>query len=493
MRRNYLPAILAVAGLGAALLVPAGLAASAASVSGPTLTLEAAQRSVTLDRFGGVLYPDAGIWLTAHGSPLQFDLRREPYSSPITITQVIHPPHGGTITRPLPSRLLDGWNGLRNFLTLTIRNSAGQVVKSEPVALCPNSYQPERAGPGAPQNSLYPPLCGSDPFVKSMVWGIQKDWAIDPAYSDALLGLITLPLGRYLFTETVAPQYRQLFHMPARDATATVQVKVVNGPPCIPIPGGCVPPPTGRPRLTASRPPSSAVPYMTHPPRSALPDLIPLPAWDITVSHHQTQDYLDFAATVWVGGNAPLDVEGFRSHSSPVMPAYQYFWRNGHVIGRARAGTMGFDRQPGHHHWHFEQFARYTLLNKTKSVAVTSHKVGFCIAPSDEVDLLQPHAVWQPSSVGLQGQCGVPTSLWVTEEMPVGWGDTYVQSIAGQNFNITHVPNGTYYVEVTANPERVLYETNTRNDVSLRKVILGGTPGHRTVTVPAWHGIDPES
>jgi len=54
------------------------------------------------------------------------------------------------------------------------------------------------------------------------------------------------------------------------------------------------------------------------------------------------------------------------------------------------------------------------------------------------------------------------------------------------------VPNGTYYVEVTANPERVLYETTTSNDVSYRKVILGGTPGHRTVKVPAWHGIDPE-
>jgi hypothetical protein len=47
-------------------------------------------------------------------------------------------------------------------------------------------------------------------------------------------------------------------------------------------------------------------------------------------------------------------------------------------------------------------------------------------------------------------------------------------------------------VQVTANPERVLYGTSTRNDVSLRKVILGGTPGHRTVKVPAWHGIDPE-
>jgi hypothetical protein len=231
---------------------------------------------------------------------------------------------------------------------------------------------------------------------------------------------------------------------------------------------------------------------MTDPPRSALPDLVPLPAWSITVSHprRQTHDYLDFAATVWIGGHGPLDVVGFRSHGSPIMKAYQYFWRNGHIIGRVRAGTMGFDSQHGHNHWHFEQFARYTLLNAAKSTAVTSHKVGFCIGPSDPVNLLLPHAVWQPSI--MFGQCGLPTALSVNEELPLGWGDTYFQSVAGQSFDITHVPNGTYYVEVTANPERVLYETSTRNDVSLRKVILGGTPGHRTVKVPAWHGIDPE-
>jgi hypothetical protein len=28
--------------------------------------------------------------------------------------------------------------------------------------------------------------------------------------------------------------------------------------------------------------------------------------------------------------------------------------------------------------------------------------------------------------------------------------------------------------------------------VSLRKIILSGTKGHRHVTVPAWNGIDPE-
>lgn len=61
--------------------------------------------------------------------------------------------------------------------------------------------------------------------------------------------------------------------------------------------------------------------------------------------------------------------------------------------------------------------------------------------------------------------------------MPVGWGNTYLQSVAGQAFDITGVPNGTYYIEITANPQHVLYESNTRNDLSLRKVILGGTPG----------------
>jgi hypothetical protein len=385
----------------------------------------------------------------------------------------------------------DGWNGLKNFVVLTVRNSAGQVVLTKPVTFCPDSFDQERVSPGSPPASPYPNVCTFDPFQKGMVWGIQKGWADDP--TEGPFRPVKLPLGSYRMTESISPDYTRLLRIPARDATATVNVKVVK-PHCCPLPGCCGQGGarrTGKPR---SLPRGPAVRTMTSPPRSALPDLVPLPAWSIRVSHprRQARDYLDFAATVWIGGHGPLDVQGFRSDGSPVMKAWQYFWQDGHVIGRARAGTMGFDSQKGHNHWHFEQFARYTLLNAAQTVAVTSHKVGFCIAPSDPVDLLLPHATWQPSQVGLQGQCGLPTALWVAEELPLGWGDTYFQSVAGQSFDITHVPNGTYYVQVTANPEKVLYETSTRNDVSLRKVILGGTPGHRTVKVPAWHGIDPE-
>jgi hypothetical protein len=167
-------------------------------------------------------------------------------------------------------------------------------------------------------------------------------------------------------------------------------------------------------------------------------------------------------------------------------------WRNGHVIGRARAGTMGFDTRRGHNHWHFEQFAQYRLLNSAKTEVLRSHKQGFCIAPTDAVNLVLPGAVWQPAFTGFGGACGSPTALSVQEMLPLGWGDTYFQFVAGQAFTINNVPNGTYYIEVIANPKRVLHETNTSNDISLRKVILGGTRGHRTVRVPAFHGIDPE-
>ncbi len=102
-----------------------------------------------------------------------------------------------------------------------------------------------------------------------------------------------------------------------------------------------------------------------------------------------------------------------------------------------------------------------------------------------------PGAEWN-APFGLSGECGTPTANWVAEFMPIGWGDTYDQSKAGQAFNITSLPDGTYYIEIIANPEHLLHEVTQANDVSLRKVIITGPAGHRHVRVPAWHGIDPE-
>jgi hypothetical protein len=467
----------------------AGVRARAASGTlGPTVELTAAQNSISLPRFGGFVMLDPGVYVASLGSALQFDVGRASYTKPITITQVIHTA-SGIQTRALPAAVLDGFNGLRNFLHLAVKDSHGKVVASQQVEFCPDSFAPARATPNGPATSPYPQQCAPfDPFPLGNVWGVARGWAVDPFQTFG--NGFQLALGTYHVTVTVTSLYRRLLHISAAHATANVTVRVVRGVGCCgpALRRGQV---TGRPLASLPR----NVPNLAHPPTAALPDLVPLPSWGISTSRRpgrNSRDLLNFSATVWVGGNGPLDVQGFRSHGSPVMQAYQYFWRNGRIVGRARAGTMGFDTANGHDHWHFQQFAQYSLLNSARTLAVASHKVGFCIAATDNVNLLLRHAAWQPSFIGFSGMCGQSTALWVQEYMPVGWGDSYQQSVAGQAFDITSVPNGTYYVQVTANPGKILYETTTSNDVSLRQVILGGTRGHRTVRVPAWHGIDPE-
>jgi hypothetical protein len=484
--------VLAAAGLTAAAMSGAGpgAVAGAASASGPQVKLIAAQKSITVPRYGRQVYLDPGIWVASLGSAFQLDLQRADYSTPMTVTQVVHLPGGGIQRVPWPSSVVGTIpDALKKFVQLTVTNSGGKVVASENLGFCPDTYDPERATTASPATSPYPQECVGDPFPKSLVWGIARGWAADPA--EQAFRPMKLALGHYTVAETIMPSYAQLLNIPAADASASVRVKVVKAS-CCGEAARAAPRPQSRPLRS-----NPATPDLASPPASALPDLVPLPSWGIRVAHvrktktQPASDQLNFGATVWVG-NAPLDVEGFRSNGSPIMKAYEYFWQNGHIIGRARAGTMGFDSKKGHNHWHFEQFAKYQLLNSSQQLAVRSHKVGFCIAPSDPVDLAEPTATWQPSFLGFGGQCGSPTALWVQEMMPVGWGDTYFQSVAGQSFDITHVPNGTYYIEVVANPERVLQETDTSNDASLRQVILGGTWGHRTVRVPAYDGIDPE-
>lgn len=479
------------------------------------------------------VFLDPGIWVAALGAPLVIEVSRTAYDKPIALTQVLTSPDGKKTTRRLPKGLLDGWNGIKDMVTLTVRDSAGKTVARQKQTACLGSYDVARATADSPDNDLYPQGCGAyDPFPLGAVWGLPKNWAFDPA---TFGNQLTLLAGQtYTVTETIPKTVAHIFHVPARDATSSLKVKVTavkvpspptTSPTAVPsvsasASAAVISPPrptvtstasaAGQPRPDAevpvyrlfSRPAAHrpagplpalpAVPELKNPLASVKPDLVPLPAWGMSISTQAKHDFLNFSATVWVGGNGPLDVEGFRSGTNPVMQAYQYFYQDGKVVGRVRAGTMGFDGAKGHNHWHFEQFAAYELLGQNKKLIVRSQKVGFCIAPTDPVDMLTRGALWQPNDIGLEGQCGSTTALWVRELMPVGWGDTYSQDKAGQAFDITSLKNGKYYIAVIANPEHVLKEVSDRNDVSYRAVILSGKKGHRHFRVLAYDGIDPE-
>lgn len=226
------------------------------------------------------------------------------------------------------------------------------------------------------------------------------------------------------------------------------------------------------------------------------PDLRSLPAWDIAITDGEDgdvagKDYLAFSANVWNAGPAPLVVDGFRQPGKDLMDAYQYFYdANGKQVGYTPTGTMEWDPRIGHEHWHFTDFASYRLLSADQTKEVRSGKEAFCLANTDAIDYTVKNANWHPFNTDLSTACGQKSSLSVREVLDVGSGDTYTQYRPGQSFDVTGLPNGTYYIQVIANPAKRLQETNLKNNVALRKVILGGTDGARTVTVPPHDLID---
>ncbi|HTZ92767.1 MAG TPA: lysyl oxidase family protein [Streptosporangiaceae bacterium] len=497
-----------------ALGVPAARSAdarTAVAAGTPRLKLIAAQNSIEVGKFGKqAVYVDPGIWVASLGGAFQLNVQRASYTKPLTVTQIIKNSAGATTERrAIPARLLNGWNGLSHFLKIEIRHK-GKLVASNSLTFCPDEYSLSRTTPNSPATSGYPEQCSAggefyfggsgDAFSLGEVWGITRGWAVDPASYRGY----KLAYGTYRLTESIEPVYRQLFDIPSNDAKASVTMRVVAFSKCCgpitccdtaKVPAHFVLMRT-RQQSKASRtthpqlPSLPAAPTLTRPPADSLPDLIPLPSWGISVSNEKGGDgYLDFGATVWIGGHSKLDVEGFRTNGSDLMRAYQYFWLHGRLVGRMRVGTMGFS---GYNSWHFQQFAQYKLLNAKKKVVVVSRKIGFCIAPTDGIDMLLHDATWVPTYTGIAGNCGSQTALWVQELLPLGWGDTYFQTVPYQSFEITHIPNGTYYIEIIANPEHLLHEVSTANDTSLRRVIISGTPGHRTVRVPAYDGLDPE-
>src|SRR5215472_2823490 len=166
--------------VAAATLAGPAPAGAQAAAPGPVVKLVVAQNTLTLSSFRGQVFLDPGVYVASLGSALQFDVQRASYTKPITLTQVIYGPGGGTTTRSLPGSLLDGFNGLRDFLRLSVANTAGKVVASARPLFCPNAG-PQRAVPDSAITNPYPPGCAFDPFPKTLVMGLARGWAADPA------------------------------------------------------------------------------------------------------------------------------------------------------------------------------------------------------------------------------------------------------------------------------------------------------------------------
>jgi Lysyl oxidase len=521
----------------------AAAAARATTVTG-AVALVAATPTVHLEHNPGepVWDGDLGFYLVTGAHPVVVSVHRPVYSKPATATLSL-----GGKARALPAGLAD-LNGLHGFLTVKITNAKGAVVSEQTMDYCPgDGGGAARARPDAPDSSPYPsPGCSYHPFAQGALVGLQAGWLT------SLQGFTGADLadGTYRVTTRLGNRWRALLTVPTAQASATVALTISTTPGPTPSPsdtptesptdtGTPTPSPSGPTKTCGSpdsvnavaaarraesrhadlvaklasvaggvlrstggiAPAAAAAAGTAGTAKAPRPDLQPLPSFGIQLMLGKDLDeradaataghcFLAFSATVWNAGPSPLVVEGFRRPGAALMDAYQYFYAGTRQVSYAKVGTMEYDPRVGHQHWHFKDFAQYNLLDSRQRQKVRSQKEAFCLAPTDAVDLTRPGAQWNPASTGLFSACGGQAAMGIRENLEAGWGDTYQQFRPGQAFDVDALPNGRYYIEIVANPDRRLQETSTANNRSLRKIVLGGTAEHRTVTVPPYQGID---
>ncbi|MFL6182287.1 MAG: lysyl oxidase family protein [Actinomycetes bacterium] len=466
-----------------------GTPVSAAASSPPSIRLIAATSSaeIHLGKRGSyeIHFP---VLVASVNGPFELWAQRATYDDPVSLSQIVRDPSGAISEQltvagvPEP----DLGKGLPAFLQTSLTKRNGTPIKDASRAFCSNSYLQERLDDTGPDVTNYPAGCWASPFSRGSVWGIEQGWGTDVRTS--LGRKLRVDEGTYRLTVSIAEPYRTAFGISDNDASVTVPVTVMNG-------GGTVTAKAGSAAEANAAPtPEATSMPITVPPDSALPDIEALPAWGMTVDNRvkSGRSFLNFGATAWNAGPGILAVEGFRQPDSTTMNAFQYFYENGDVVGKVDAGTLEYDSRPMHDHWHFRDFAAYSLLDDNHVKVLDSGKEAFCLAPTDPIDLTVDNAEWRPWLTDLSTACGEEGSVWIREVLQTGWGDTYAQYRPGQSFEITDLPNGTYFVKVQANPDGVLLEASSDNNVALREIHLRGRAGERRVVVPAYGLIDSE-
>ncbi|GIL03891.1 MAG: hypothetical protein BroJett031_04110 [Betaproteobacteria bacterium] len=186
------------------------------------------------------------------------------------------------------------------------------------------------------------------------------------------------------------------------------------------------------------------------------PNIKPLPAWNLSlVAGTDGSSTLRFATTGWNAGTGPLQLEaGAVDTGSGKQQVYQRVFNSDGSSALFFAGW--FQWHPAHSHFHFDDYALYTLqpINAPGGSLRTGAKTTFCVMDTDKVDGSLPGAPTQ----AVYSTCGSQV-----QGMSVGWGDTYGAHLAGQEIDFTDNADGIYQLKIGIDPKKVLVESN-RND-----------------------------
>lgn len=202
-----------------------------------------------------------------------------------------------------------------------------------------------------------------------------------------------------------------------------------------------------------------------------LPNLQALKPENVQLEVIGNRRRLRFSTISQNAGTGPLELQGGEIlKGKSKQRVYQHVFLDGGGFNTYLVGEFVY--HPGHRHFHLEDYARYTLspVNSGSSVSPrTSTKTSFCIM--DTMQLLNlPGAPIEPVYAGCGG---------TLQGMSIGWGDRYGYSLAGQEIDITAIPDGDYQLTITVNPLGNLHESTLGDNTAWVTVRISG----RTVTV----------
>jgi hypothetical protein len=134
-----------------------------------------------------------------------------------------------------------------------------------------------------------------------------------------------------------------------------------------------------------------------------------------------------------------------------------------------------FTYHPEHHHTHFDDFAVYRLRRITKGgetglVVRTGSKVSFCLTDSD---------IFNAELSGFSATGQYLNCDGKLQGISVGWADVYDQFLPNQWIDVTGVKAGKYLLEVSADPDHHLVESNIANNTTRIVVGIPGKNGPR--------------
>ncbi len=194
-----------------------------------------------------------------------------------------------------------------------------------------------------------------------------------------------------------------------------------------------------------------------------LPDLVPVPARDVSIERTEGKTLLRFSTIYFNQGEGPMELRadpktiGLRQDAE--RDVFQRVYRTDGTYREKVVGTFMWHQE--HLHYHFADFIVYDLdavdVKGAPDLSGSRVKTTFCLRDVSRVDLELDN---RPEDAEYK-ICGKRV-----QGVSVGWADTYFSTYPDQALNISDLPSGVYSLTFHVNESSFLEESNLENNKS---------------------------